>query len=70
MFEFCEFKGSKCIKLLAFEGDNFGFTFGAKKARLILDNLEAIKSFTNEPVAEATEGGEPPKEKTTDDIPF
>lgn len=43
--EYDEFKGNKMIKLLRSEADTFGFTFGKSKAKLIVDNFEAIKEF-------------------------
>ena len=39
------FNGKPLLKLFRDADDTFGFTFGAKKAQLILDNLEAIKEF-------------------------
>ncbi len=40
-----EFKGHPTISLLKDETDMRPFTFGMGKARLILENLEAIKQF-------------------------
>jgi len=48
--EFSEFKGNKMIKLLN-EKDPEGkwpFQFGKTKARLIVENIEAIKKFAEE----------------------
>ncbi|MEI6040306.1 MAG: hypothetical protein WCP93_03070 [Candidatus Berkelbacteria bacterium] len=40
-----EFKGNKMIVLKNSEEDQFPFQFGVKKAKLILENIEAIKQF-------------------------
>jgi len=46
--EYGEFKGNKVIKLRRDENDQFGFTFGKGKARLIVENFEEIKKFAEE----------------------
>ncbi len=43
-----EYKGNAVITLKRNEDDNYGFTFGLAKAKLILDNFEAIKVFFDE----------------------
>lgn len=43
-----EFKGNKVIKLKRSEDDQYPFTFGVKKAELIVANIDAIKSFVEE----------------------
>jgi hypothetical protein len=43
--EYDEFKGHKMIKLLRAEGDFRPFQFGKSKAKLIIDNYDAIKDF-------------------------
>ena len=43
--EYKEFKGNKIIVLKRDENDPFGFSFGKGKARLIVENFEAIKNF-------------------------
>jgi len=48
--EFGEFKGNKMIKLIS-ETDaeaKWPFSFGKTKARLIVENFEAIKKFAEE----------------------
>jgi len=40
-----EFKGNPMIVLKNDEEDKFPFQFGVKKAKLILENIEAIKEF-------------------------
>ncbi|MEW6517174.1 MAG: hypothetical protein AB1439_09740 [candidate division FCPU426 bacterium] len=40
-----EFKGNAVITLKRSEDDQYGFTFGLAKAKLILENLEAIQAF-------------------------
>lgn len=40
-----EFKGNPMIVLKNDEEDKFPFQFGLKKAKLILENIEAIKQF-------------------------
>jgi hypothetical protein len=40
-----EFKGNKMIVLKNSEEDQFPFQFGVKKAKLVLENIEAIKQF-------------------------
>ncbi len=43
--EYKEFKGNKIISLRRDENDKFGFSFGKSKAKLIVENFEAIKKF-------------------------
>ena len=43
--EEAEFKGNAMIVLKNDEEDKYPFQFGVKKAKLILENIEAIKSF-------------------------
>ena len=48
--EYTEFKGNKIIKLIS-ENDtegNWPFSFGKTKAKLIVENFEAIKKFAEE----------------------
>ncbi|MGM5485462.1 MAG: hypothetical protein ACQEP1_06350 [Nanobdellota archaeon] len=48
--EFDEFKGNRVIKLTR-EGDDdnkWPFTFGKNKAKLIVENYDAIKKFAEE----------------------
>lgn len=45
--EFDEYKGNKMIKLLDEEG-KWPFSFGKKKAQLIVDNYDEIKKFAQE----------------------
>jgi len=45
MIKYEEFKGNKMIVLLKNEADKFPFKFGKGKARLIVENFEAIKKF-------------------------
>ncbi|MBN1595441.1 hypothetical protein JW933_05900 [candidate division FCPU426 bacterium] len=40
-----EYKGNAVITLKRNEDDNYGFTFGLAKAKLILDHLEEIRAF-------------------------
>jgi hypothetical protein len=46
--EFSEFKGNKIIKLKKDDNDQFPFSFGKGKARLIVENIEEIKKFAEE----------------------
>ena len=46
--EFDEFKGNKLIVLKRDEADQYAFKFGKGKARLIVENFEAIKKFAEE----------------------
>jgi len=48
MVEFGEYKGNKLIILKRDENDKFPFSFGKGKARLIVENFEAIKKFAEE----------------------
>ena len=43
--EFSDFKGQPVIVLKRTNEDKFAFSFGLSKAKLILDNLEAIQQF-------------------------
>ena len=40
-----EFKGSPVLSLSNGPDDKYPFTFGVRKAKLILDHLEDIKTF-------------------------
>ncbi len=40
-----EFKGNAVITLKRGEEDQYGFTFGLAKAKLILEHLDAIREF-------------------------
>jgi len=40
-----EFKGNAMLVIKQGEDDKFPFQFGLKKAKLILENIEAIKKF-------------------------
>lgn len=40
-----EFKGNAMIVLKNDEEDKFPFQFGVKKAKLVVENIEAIKQF-------------------------
>ena len=42
MYKIKEFKGHKIITL---SGNNKFFSFGIRKAKLILENIDAIRSF-------------------------
>ncbi len=46
--EFDEFKGNKMIVLKRNEEDKYPFKFGRTKAKLIVENFEAIKKFAEE----------------------
>ena len=46
--EYGEFKGNKMIILKRNDDDNFPFQFGKSKAKLIVENYEAIKKFAEE----------------------
>lgn len=40
-----EFKGNAMIVIKNSEDDQFPFQFGLKKAKLVLENIDAIKAF-------------------------
>jgi len=46
--EFDEFKGHKLIVLKRTEMDRYPLKFGLSKARLIVENFDAIKKFVDE----------------------
>jgi len=46
--EFSEFKGNKMIVLKRSEEDPFPFRFGKNKAKLLVENFEAVKKFAEE----------------------
>ncbi|MEM3364090.1 MAG: hypothetical protein QXS93_01105 [Candidatus Micrarchaeia archaeon] len=46
--EYTEYNGNKLIVLKASEADKFPFSFGKRKARLIVENFDAIKKFAEE----------------------
>jgi len=43
-----EYNGNPIIELKENEEDQYGFRFGKKKAKLILDHLKEIKEFAGE----------------------
>lgn len=45
MIDYGEFKGNKMIILKKNDDDNYPFQFGKAKAKLIVENYEAIKEF-------------------------
>ena len=53
--EYSEYKGHKLIVLKSDEGSRYPFSFGKKKARLIVENFEAIKAFAEADEAPAEE---------------
>jgi len=53
-----EYKGNAVITLKRNEDDNYGFTFGLAKAKLIIDHIEAIKTFYEEHKEKAKKKGE------------
>jgi hypothetical protein len=48
--EYDEFKGNKMIKLIGEQDteSKWPFSFGKKKAKLIVENFEAIKKFAEQ----------------------
>ncbi|MCI0563876.1 MAG: hypothetical protein MN733_35835 [Nitrososphaera sp.] len=46
--DYGEYKGNKLIILKRDENDTYPFSFGKTKARLIVENFEAIKKFAEE----------------------
>jgi len=46
--EYGEFKGNKMIILKRNDTDTFPFQFGKGKAKLIVENMDAIKAFAEE----------------------
>jgi hypothetical protein len=48
MVEFSEFKGKKVIILKRNAEDKYPVSFGAGKAKMIVDNIDAIKKFVQD----------------------
>ncbi len=48
-----EFKGHPILSLLKDEDDAHPFTFGLTKAKLIIENIDAIKDFVNKNTKQA-----------------
>jgi len=48
MIERSEFKGKPLIVLKRSEDDQYPFSFGISKAKLIVENIEEIKKFVEE----------------------
>ncbi len=48
MIEYGEFKGNKMIILKRNAEDKFPFQFGRNKAKMIVENFDAIKNFAEE----------------------
>lgn len=46
--EFGEFKGNKVMTIRRDENDRYPFTFGKGKAKMIVENFDAIKKFAEE----------------------
>ena len=55
------FKGKKMLSLLKSEDDKYPFTFGYAKAKLIIDNIEAVQKFVK--FAASDENGSNGKEE-------
>jgi len=55
--EFGEFKGNKIIKLKRTDEDEYPFQFGKAKAKLIVENFDAIKEFVEKEEEEAEKTG-------------
>jgi hypothetical protein len=54
MISFDEYKGNKMIVLKKTDADKFPFKFGIGKAKLIVENFEAIKKFAEGEQTEET----------------
>lgn len=48
MVEKSEYQGKPILILKRNEDDRFPFSFGVSKARLIVENIDAIKKFVDE----------------------
>ena len=48
MVERGEYKGNKLIILKQNEDEKYPFSFGVRKAKLIVENIEEIKKFVEE----------------------
>lgn len=48
LIEYGEYKGNKLIILKRSPEDTYPFSFGKNKARMIVENFEAIKKFAEE----------------------
>jgi len=48
MVERSEFKGKPVLVIKRDENDQYPFSFGLSKAKLILENIEEIKTFVSE----------------------
>ncbi len=48
LVEYGEYKGNKLIILKRDENDKYAFSFGKNKAKMIVENFEAIKQFAEE----------------------
>jgi len=48
MIERSEYKGKPLIVIKRSEDDQYPFSFGISKAKLILENIEEIKKFVEE----------------------
>ncbi len=46
--DYGEYKGNRLIILKRDEDDKFAFSFGKTKAKLIVENFDAIKKFAEE----------------------
>jgi hypothetical protein len=53
MVKFDEYKGNPTIKLMRQEDEQYPFSFGYAKAKLIMDHLEEIKKFVEDCEAKA-----------------
>lgn len=48
MIEYGEYKGNRLIILKRNDDDKFPFSFGKAKAKMIVENFDAIKKFAEE----------------------
>lgn len=48
MYEYTTYKGNKILVLKKKADDSYPFSFGRSKAKLIIENIEIIKTFAAE----------------------
>ena len=48
IIEYSEYKGNKIMVLKRDENDRYPFSFGKNKAKIIVENFDAIKKFAEE----------------------
>jgi hypothetical protein len=65
-----EYKGRPTLTLKRDEADNYPFSFGLGKAKLLLEGIEEVRKFVKDMEAGANAKNSEPSKSSSDDMPF